>query len=124
MGDGVDMGADALWPIIDDYLERGKALPEPTFELLDEGTMVAISVEVDSRDPLVSTKEAAKLLGVSGARVRQMIRNGQLDWRKRGRDNFVHLRSVEERLVASPKAGRPKKEASGSLPTKNADAKV
>lgn len=112
--DGVRMASDALWLIIDDYLERGKSLPEPVFKEPDEGMLVVIMVEVDSDELLLSTKEAARMLGVSSARVRQMIRCGQLDWKRKGRDNYVYLRSIEERLAAAPKAGRPRKNKAAS----------
>lgn len=110
MKDGVRMASEALWLIIDDYLEFGRPLPEPVFEEPDEGMLVVITVEVDPDEPLLSTKEAACMLGVSSARVRQMIRTGQLDWKKRGRDNYIYMHSVKERLAAAPKAGRPKKD--------------
>ena len=40
---------------------------------------------------MLTTKMAAHLLGVSDARVRQMICSGQLAAKKQGRDNYVYL---------------------------------
>lgn len=59
-----------------------------------------------------AAKMAASMLGVSDARVRQMVCSGQLASKKRGRDNYVYLWSVKERLDNPPKPGRPKKSAS------------
>jgi len=58
---------------------------------------------------VLTTKMAAHLLGVSDARVRQMICSGQLAAKKQGRDNYVYLSSVKERLNNPPKPGRPRK---------------
>lgn len=44
----------------------------------------------------ISTKDAAKLLGVSGQRVRDLIKAGRLEAFKIGRDWAVSLDSVQE----------------------------
>lgn len=108
--DAIDMGADALWLMIDDYLQLDKPLPKPRYPENYEGRLIAVSVEVDSERGMLTTSMAAVMLGVSEARVRQMVCSGQLAAKKRGRDNYVYLWSVKERLAAAPKAGRPKKD--------------
>ena len=76
---------------------------------MHEGLLVALSVDVDTERGVLTTKMAAHLLGVSDARVRQMICSGQLAAKKQGRDNYVYLSSVKERLNNPPKPGRPRK---------------
>ena len=107
--EAVEMGADALWLMIDDYLQLDKPLPKPLYPKEYDGLLVAISVDVDTERGLLTTRMAAILLGVSDARVRQMVCSGQLAAKKRGRDNYVYLWSVKERLANPPKPGRPKK---------------
>lgn len=104
-----EMGADLLWIMIDDYLQLDKPLPKPTYPTEYEGLLMALSVEVDTERGLLTTGMAAVELGVSKARVRQMVCSGQLASKKIGRDNYVYLWSIRERLANPPKAGRPKK---------------
>ena len=98
MEDAVAMAAEVLWLLIDDYLQLDKPLPKPTYP-----------IDVDTERGVLTTKMAAHLLGVSDARVRQMICSGQLAAKKQGRDNYVYLSSVKERLNNPPKPGRPRK---------------
>lgn len=109
MEDAVAMAAEVLWLLIDDYLQLDKPLPKPTYPIEHEGLLVALSVDVDTERGVLTTKMAAHLLGVSDARVRQMICSGQLAAKKQGRDNYVYLSSVKERLNNPPKPGRPRK---------------
>lgn len=103
MEDAVAMAAEVLWLLIDDYLQLDKPLPKPTYPIEHEGLLVALSVDVDTERGVLTTKMAAHLLGVSDARVRQMICSGQLAAKKQGRDNYVYLSSVKERLNNPPK---------------------
>lgn len=112
MEDAVAMASEVLWLLIDDCLQLDKPLPKPTYPQEHEGLLVAISVDVDVERGLLTTKKAASMLGVSDARVRQMVRSGQLAAKKQGRDNYVYLWSVKERLNNPPKPGRPQKSAS------------
>lgn len=60
-------------------------------------------------DKSLTTREAALKLGVTPARVRQMVLREQLPAEKRGRDLFIKesdLNKLERRAV-----GRPRKEA-------------
>ena len=45
----------------------------------------------------LTTAEAARELGVSGARIRQLAASGELKGEKRGRDWMIDAASVEER---------------------------
>jgi excisionase family DNA binding protein len=57
---------------------------------------------------LLTTEEAAERLGVTAARVRQLILSGQLPARKFAKVNMIDARDLE--LVKDrPKAGRPRK---------------
>jgi excisionase family DNA binding protein len=56
---------------------------------------------------LLTTQQAAKKLGVTAGRVRQMIIDGQLPATKMGRDNFI--KESDLRLVENRKVGRPPK---------------
>ena len=82
MEDAVAMAAEVLWLLIDDYLQLDKPLPKPTYPIEHEGLLVALSVDVDTERGVLTTKMAAHLLGVSDARVRQMICSGQLAAKK------------------------------------------
>ena len=121
IAEAIEMGADALWLMIDDYLQLDKPLPKPTYPEEHEGLLVAISVDVDTERGLLTTKMAAGLLGVSDARVRQMVCSGQLASKKIGRDNYVYLWSIRERQANLPRPGRPRKKAAPA-PAKEAGA--
>jgi excisionase family DNA binding protein len=56
---------------------------------------------------LLTTKEAAEALGISPARVRQMILSGRLPAEKIGRDQLIQEKDLA--LVANRRTGRPTK---------------
>ena len=56
---------------------------------------------------LINTKEASKLLGVNGQRVRALIAAGRLPAQKVGRDWVIRERDLAK--VADRKPGRPRK---------------
>ncbi len=59
---------------------------------------------------LYTTETAAEFLGVSAARVRQLILEGRLKSRKYGRDHLIRERELRGYMVAGPKKpGRPRK---------------
>ena len=51
----------------------------------------------------LTTAEAARELGVTGARIRQLAAGGELKGEKRGRDWMIDAASVEERKRKSAK---------------------
>lgn len=61
---------------------------------------------------LITTKNAAEILGVTPVRVRQLIQQGQLQSAKRGRDHLLHEEEVQRfnRHGRRP-GGRPPKTA-------------
>lgn len=60
-------------------------------------------------DAIVGTEEAAGMLRISVERVKQLCRSGSLEARKINGSWVISRQSVEERMEAKPKAGRPKK---------------
>jgi excisionase family DNA binding protein len=63
---------------------------------------------------LVTTKDAAKILGVTPVRVRQLIKDGRLVAEKRGRDHLLEDQEVQrfkrQGRRSGPKGGRPKRD--------------
>lgn len=61
---------------------------------------------------LVTTKEAAHVLGVTPVRVRQLIKDGRLVAEKRGRDHLLEDQEVKRfkrhGRRSGPKGGRPR----------------
>lgn len=121
IAEAIEMGADLLEIMLDDYLQLDKPLPKPTYPTEHEGLLVAISVDVNTERGLLTTRMAAIELGVSDARVRQMVCSGQLASKKIGRDNYVYLWSIRERQANPPRPGRPRKKAAPA-PAKEAGA--
>ena len=62
---------------------------------------------------LLTTKEAANLLGVTDRRVRAMIGAGQLPAHQLGRDYAIEEKTLEAIAKVERKPGRPPKDASG-----------
>jgi len=59
---------------------------------------------------LLTTKETAKLLGLSDGRVRRMVLDGIIKAEKFGTSNMIK-KSDAEKVKVYGKVGRPKKEA-------------
>ena len=109
--DAVESAADWLGCVVDDHLMNGTELPDMEFGHEPEhgGMVIAVAVErtLDGI-PSVTASEAARMLGVSTARVSQLVKNGLLDSWKVGGTRMVSLASVNARLEYDPKPGRPK----------------
>ncbi len=107
--DAISMAGEAMELVIESYIDNARTLPSPSLEYEPKkGERVAfVSCNIDEENRLVNSHSAASLLGVSDARVRQLIRSGQLESKKQGRDNYVYLWSVRDRLNAPRSAGRP-----------------
>lgn len=56
---------------------------------------------------MLSVAESAEQLGVSGSRVRALIRDGRLSAVKNGREWVLREEDVLQRLMEHPRAGRP-----------------
>lgn len=60
---------------------------------------------------MISTKDAAKQLGITEARVRAMLKSGVLSGSKIGRTWIVSEQDVYRRLREKPSPGRPRRDA-------------
>ena len=111
--DALDMAADALMTYVAALLKCGDPIPEPSFghQAPEGGMVIALSFETDADFIIdaVSPSEAAAMLGVTRGRVSQMIRNGVLDSYEHNGERMVDLVSINARLAAPRKAGRPRK---------------
>ena len=110
--DAVQSAADWLRETITDSLVRdeaasgGKLGHAPRFG----GRVIAVAVDCDlSRVDAVTAADAARMLGVSTARIAQMCESGRLTSWKQGTRRMVMRSSVEARMAEKPKAGRPRK---------------
>ena len=111
--DAIRMAADWLRETAIDYLISGDKWPDPPLgtEPTRGGRMVTLATEVSlDQIPAVPASEAARMLGVSTARVSQLVNAGYLESWKVGGTRMVSLDSIETRLDENRKAGRPKKE--------------
>ena len=101
LNDAIASAADFLACMVDDHLMGGVDLPAPDFghEPQNGGKIIAVAVSRELGDiPAITAADAARMLGVSSARVSQLIGAGLLEsWRD----------GTEARLADSPKAGRP-----------------
>jgi len=62
---------------------------------------------------MFTTVEAGKILGVSSARVRQMILSGAMSAEKRGRDLMIPQSEIEKAKHRQKLPGRPAKKGAG-----------
>ena len=111
LNDAVESAADWLKEFVDDALMNGKALPETRVghTPVHGGRVIAVAVSRELGDtPNMTTADAARELGVSDARIAQLVKAGLLDSWKDGTRRMVSRESVEARKERSPKAGRPK----------------
>ena len=111
LNDAVESAADWLKEFVDDALMNGKALPETRVghKPVHGGRVVAIAVSRELGDiPAMTAADAARELGVSDARIAQLVKAGLLDSWKDGTRRMVSRESVEARKEHAPKAGRPK----------------
>jgi predicted RNase H-like HicB family nuclease len=108
------MAADWLRIDIEHRLMHGMPVPKATFGNCPQegGNIMIVSIEASlAALDVIPAYLAAERLGVSRARVSQMITAGLLEGFKKGRDTYVTNSSIKARLKEAPKAGRPRKEA-------------
>lgn len=111
LADAVESVADWLAEVVDDHLMGRCGLPPTEFGHEPEhgGRVIAVAVSRELGDiPAMTAADASRALGVSTARVSQLIRAGSLDSWKDGTRRMVSRASVEARLDCLPKPGRPK----------------
>lgn len=111
--DAIDMAADWLRIHVLDALAKGEAFPQGALgnEPRHGGTVIAVAIEASLEDvPAMTASEAARELGVSTARVSQLVSAGLLESWKVGSTRMVSENSVLARKAEAPKAGRPARE--------------
>jgi excisionase family DNA binding protein len=111
--DAIEMAADWLKTIVLDYLMNGEEVPNLPRgnEPKHGGGIITVAVDASLAEiPAVTAQEAAGLLGVSSARINQLVKAGYLDSWKVGRTRMVSIESIQARLADERKAGRPKRE--------------
>jgi excisionase family DNA binding protein len=72
---------------------------------------------------LYTTSEAAGLLDVTPARVRQMVARGEIESIKMGRDRFVTAEAIEEARQRKTKPGPKAKTEEAAKPAKKKGAR-
>ena len=102
--------SECLRLVVTDYLEEGRPLPKPRF---NKKVGVIVSVEVSSDDialqKCITVKQTAAELGVSSARVSQLLKSGALQEYWHGGKRLVTIESVRRRLKNPPPSHRPSK---------------
>lgn len=109
--EAVEYAYDWLTMVVDDALMSGKELPKPYFDAKPQhdGMMVVITVSRDlDQIPAMTAAEAARELGISSARVSQLVKSGALESWMSGTRRMISKASVESRKAEMPKPGRPK----------------
>lgn len=109
--DAVASAADWLGCSVEDHLMNGADLPPMSFghEPENGGRIIAVAVERElGAIPAMTASDAARELGVSPARIDQLIKAGLLDSWKDGTKRMVSRTSVEARKEDAPRAGRPR----------------
>ena len=114
--ESVEMAADAAKTYVASLLLHGEEVPAAARHAVPEGCESAyVFFETDEGyvvpGEVVSAAEAARMLGVSGARVTHLLDAGALQGYRRGRRTYVSRDSVEARMGTEHRAGRPKKAA-------------
>ena len=108
--DAVESAADWLACMVDEHLMGNCELPPMEFGHEPEhgGRIIAVAVERSLDEiPAMTAADAARELGVSTARVSQLIKAGLLDSWRDGTKRMVSRASVEARKKSDPKPGRP-----------------
>lgn len=104
--DAVESAADWLATMVDEHLLGNVELPEMCFGHEPEhgGRIIAVAVARELGDiPAMTAADAARELGVSSARVAQLISAGLLESWKDGTRRMVTRDSVEARKAEYPK---------------------
>ena len=105
MQDAAFMAQDLLENHIVMALQKGRALPAPTFgnDCAEDGYRMGIVVECDKdipQDETMTVNEAADILDVTPTRIRTMIRDDILKSRKVGMVHMVDVQSVMDKYNA------------------------
>ena len=110
LADAVESAADWLRGTVDDHLMGCGDLPPSEFghEPVHSGQIIAVAVSRELGDiPAMTAADAARALGVSPARVLQLIADGALDSWRDGSRRMVSKASVGARIEYAPAPGHP-----------------
>lgn len=112
--DAVEMAADAGKTYIAALMKDGERIPGATVRAVPKGDREAwVFFETDESyivdGEVVSAAQAARDLNVSPGRISHMLKSGLLDGYRSGRRTYVTQKSIDARLAAPRRAGRPKK---------------
>lgn len=130
LDDAFESAIDWFMDVVDEYLISGTSFPKPSFnhEPTHGGKMVVVAVGRELSDiPAMIAADAARYLGVSTARVSQLIKAGLLDSWKDGSKRMVSKDSIEARKQDVCRPGRPRlniPETDNALPALKEAAKV
>lgn len=107
----INEAASALQLVIADYIDRGQALPVNKFDNEKYPLIICVDVDDDfiNYSKCMTVSEAAKELGVSKARVSQMLNAGLLETYMYGKTRMVTIASINRRKSEDVKSGRPAK---------------
>lgn len=106
-----EMAADWLKTEIEHCLMNNESIPEATLGHEPEhgGRVLIVAVEASLNTiETVSASKASEMLGVSCARISQLLKADMLSGYREGRNTFVTVDSINARLAEKPKPGRPK----------------
>ena len=109
--DAVESAADWLSGVVDFRNIHGLEIPRPGLGHAPQhgGRVIAVAVSRGLGDiPSMTAADAARELGVSAARVSQLISAGLLESWRDGTKRMVSRDSVEARKAETPKSGRPR----------------
>jgi len=112
MHDVAVMAVDWLRLNIEMCAMHGRELPEPTFGNTPRhgGTVMLVAVDAGIETvPRVTPAQAARVLGVTPARVSQLMASGKLEHFEYEGRTWVSRYSLDARLAEAPKPGRPKR---------------
>ena len=107
------MAAEWLRTDIEHRLMHDYVIPEATYgnQPKEDGAIMIVSIEAGKETiQSVSASEAARMLGVTPARVTHLIRDGQLEAFRDGNRTWVFLASVMARINKPVRVGRPRKQ--------------
>ena len=103
--------ADVLTLVICEYLDEGIELPEPTFHVPPRSIVcIDIDREAIERSKCLTYSQAAEELGISKARVCQLVKSNRLDAKSFDGKGYVTIASVNKRKANPPASHRPRRE--------------
>lgn len=114
--DAVESVSDAVETHLAALAADGAEIPAAGPVSADDGEVVYVyadpgTVQLDIEGPTVSAAEAARMLGVTPARVSQLVTDGRLVAQRTAGGTRVARAAVEALMAAPRAAGRPRKAA-------------